>query len=182
MGPYRLQVTCCAKLAKKKHGRLTSLCDAHHLPQPSAKTTANFTNILLLVCHHQCFARIRLNESQPSHPSNPERVENPPRFCRLPTRLLRAECCLPPPQLIRRRCHRASHCLPYLTAASLAMDPPALSPRRRHHSELDMPALRRISDALLLAQSRARRAAERAARCERYDRCGYPTRSCLHEA
>lgn len=40
---------------------------------------------------------------------------------------------------------------------------------RRHHSEIDMSSLRRISEALLLAQNRARLATERANRCERYD-------------
>lgn len=42
---------------------------------------------------------------------------------------------------------------------------------RRHHSELDMNSLRRISEALLLAQNRARRATERATRSERCVRC-----------
>lgn len=40
------------------------------------------------------------------------------------------------------------------------------SPRRRH-SEIDMPSLRRVSEALLLAQNRARLATERANRSER---------------
>lgn len=42
---------------------------------------------------------------------------------------------------------------------------------RRHHSEIDMSSLRRISEALLLAQNRARLATERANRCERCVAC-----------
>lgn len=38
---------------------------------------------------------------------------------------------------------------------------------RRNYSEIDMNSLRRISEALLLAQNRARLATERANRCER---------------
>ncbi|KAF1323189.1 hypothetical protein FI667_g10760, partial [Globisporangium splendens] len=45
-------------------------------------------------------------------------------------------------------------------------EPTSASPRR-HHSEIDMNSLRRVSEALLLAQNRARLATERANRCER---------------
>ena len=44
----------------------------------------------------------------------------------------------------------------------------APSHRRRTISELDMSSMRRISDALLLAQNRARRATDRANQAEQY--------------
>lgn len=56
---------------------------------------------------------------------------------------------------------------PRRSSAHASDDAPAQT-HRRHHSEIDMSSLRRISEALLLAQNRARLATERANRCERY--------------